>query len=277
VAALAAVLLVAACASDDDGVGDAPTSTAPTSPTTSEPLFTPAGEGPDDDAPTTLDVEQPTDATDEPAEAVPTAAADTAPADEITTLPTIPDTGVPGIDSTDVFCRSWSEFGGTFQGLAISWGQGDPPDAALNEVAASSAVLVAVDELDASLPAELETERADLMALVEPLARRAEAARDELLDAGVSPEGVLALGDAWIATLVEVGIDDPAIVVTLPAGVDAAQVEAAATAFADGRQSLVEDPSMITDVATPQTEQYLVANCPDQGTLLGNDDVTGAP
>lgn len=273
---LAAALLLVACASDDESGSTTPGSPAPsTTPAATEAVFAPTeetavAEGSTDqaaDASSDATVPIDTDATSE----------DTGGATDETARPTVPDTGVPGIDSNDAFCRAWSEFGGTFQGLAISWGVGDPADAALNEVAAAGAILRAVDDLGANLPAELEAERADLMALVDPLSQRAAAARDELLAAGVSDDGVIALADAWIATLVEAGTDDPAIVVSIPADVDAGDAEAAAAAFVDERQSLVRDPAMVTDVETPLTEQYLIDNCPDQGTLLGNDDVGGPP
>jgi hypothetical protein len=272
--ALAVVLLLAACASDDAGgsttsVTSAATSTAPA--TTA--VFAPAEETTDADGSTDRAADASSDAT-APIDAVATSA--DGPAAEETALPTVPETGVPGIDSSDAFCRAWSEFGGTFQGLAISWGVGDPADAARNEVAAAGAILRAVDELDANLPTELEAERADLMALVGPLSQRAATARDALLAAGVTDDGVTALADAWIDTLVQAGTDDPSIVVSLPGSIDAASVDAAAAAFADERPPLGQDPALTTDAETPQTTRYL-QNCPDQGTLLGNDDVGSAP
>ena len=92
---------------------------------------------------------------------------DTIPADDIsaepipaatdpaTSPPTVPETGVPGIDSDDEFCRSWSEFAGSFQALAGAWAIGDPTEAARSEVAAADVVLGAATALDAELPTEL--------------------------------------------------------------------------------------------------------------------------
>jgi hypothetical protein len=271
--ALVVALGVGACSSSDDRDGAATPAPSP-APTTTDQLFTPATESGADPSGT--------DAVGEPDDAAVTTSAGTdgavgsvseGQASDRTTLATVPDTGVPGIDSTDVFCRAWSRFGGTFQALAVAWDRGEPPLAARNEVAAAGAVLAAIDALDTNVPAELEGERADLAALVAPLGRRAAAGRDELVAAGVDPEGVDALGEAWLDALADAGIDEPSIEIVVPATVDEGALTAAADAFASARPSLLEDPSMITGVAVPETEQYLIDNCPDRGTLLGNDDV----
>ncbi len=282
-ALLAGVVVLAGCASggDDDEAVDTSTSTATAEPTVTDALFTPADDaatvatavdGDEDGASTAPDTEA-----DDASETTVDEGADDAADGATTTLAVVPDTGVPGIDSTNVFCRAWAQFGGTFQGLAIAWGVGDADLAAHNEVAASSAVLSAVADLDANVPTEIEHERADLAALVEPMSRRAAAARDELVAAGVADVGILDLGDAWLVALADAGIDEPAIVIAVPDTVEEVALSAASAAFAAARPPLIDDPSMITDVAIPDTEQYLIDNCPDQGTLLGNDDVDVAP
>lgn len=193
--------------------------------------------------------------------------------DPATTQPTVPDTGVPGIDSADLFCRSWSEFAGSFQALAGAWALGEPVDAARSEVAASALILAAVETFDANLPSELESERDALSELVGGMSRRAEAADDEMVAAGLAAPAIVALGEAWLTALVDAGVDDPTITVVVPAAVDPTAFESAVTAFAASKPPITEDPSLITDVEIPLTEQYLIANCPDQGTLGGNDNV----
>lgn len=190
-----------------------------------------------------------------------------------TTIGTVPDEGVPGIDSTDAFCRSWSEFAGSFQALAVatSFG-GDSAAPPRLEAAASSAVAASVAGLDANLPPELESEREALVTeLVGPMLRRAERAMTELERAGVADEGIELLGAAWLATLAAAGLDNPDIVFILPPEVDEAAFDDAAQSLSAALPPIDQDPSLITDAQIPLTEQYLVANCPDQGTLGGND------
>jgi hypothetical protein len=183
----------------------------------------------------------------------------------------VPDTGVPGLDSTDAFCRAWSQFAGTFQALAGASVLGDPDEAARSEVAASGALLAAIDDLDANLPAELDSERAALTELTGGTAARAAAARDELLAAGLAQADVDALAQAWLDALAAAGVDDPTVSIDLPPGVDADAFAAAVDAFAAAKPAIVDDPSMINGAEVPLIEQYLADNCPDQGTLAGND------
>jgi hypothetical protein len=202
----------------------------------------------------------------------PAGSAGTAPA---TSLSTVPDTGVPGLDSADAFCRAWSQFAGSFQALAGVSALGEPEDAARTEVAASGAVVAAVEDLDANLPAELEAERVGMMELTSGMGARAAAARDELLAAGLSQEDVDALGEAWLEALTAAGIDDPTVAVDVPAGVDGAAFDAAVASFLAAKPALVDDPSMFNEAEVPLTDEYLIENCPDQGTLAGNDEVGG--
>jgi hypothetical protein len=263
---LVAVVAVAACSGDDDG-GASPTAETFETVEVTEPLFSRTSD--DGAAPVTTvgATEVPPVETEVATTATPSTGADLA-----TTLPTVPETGVPGIDSDDLFCRSWSEFTGSFQALAGAWALGEQLAAARLEVAASAALLTAATQLDANVPAEVETERAALTELTEPMSRRAQAARDEMLAAGLADDAMDALGAAWLDALAESGVDDPDLSVAVPAGVDEAAFTQAVQAFAAARPSIVEDPSLITDAVVPQ---YLIDNCPDQGTLAGNDVIEG--
>ncbi len=203
---------------------------------------------------------------------------DTATAATLTTdPPVVPEPGVPGLDSNDVFCRSWSEFGGSFQALALAASlAADPLDAARVEVAAAAPIVAAVVGLDEHLPDELEAEReAFTVGLVGPMRRRADAAVDAMRSAGLDDAEISAVGDVWLVTLDAAGLDEPIDDVPIDPAV-AARFEAAVAAFAAARPSIVEDPSLITDASTPRTFQYLAEHCPDQGTLGGND-VVGQP
>ncbi len=185
----------------------------------------------------------------------------------------IPDTGVPGLDSADGFCRAWSEFAGSFQALALASARAERITAARAEVAASSVIIEAVEALDAELPAELESEREALtVGLVGPMARRAQTALDGLQSAGADSGQVGAIGDAWLAALTQTGLDDPNIAVAVDADVDDL-LDVAAASFASTAPPIANDPSLITDAATPLTFAFLSANCPDQGILGGNDIV----
>ncbi len=253
-----AVVLSACTDSGDDGASD---TTAPATETTSDGSVFERIEGTDPAG--AQEAAEPQSTETEPT-----------PAPTTTVIDTVPDTGVPGIDSGDAFCRSWSEFAGSFQALALATAvdPGDRPPRL--EVTASDALLAAVSGLDEHLPAELEAERDALVVeLAGPMARRAETARAELLAAGLTEEEVALLGTAWLAALAESGFADDVVDPVVPDGVDDAAFDAAVTAFAGAIPPINEDPSLITDAAVPQTEAYLSANCPDQGTLGGNDIV----
>lgn len=193
-----------------------------------------------------------------------------------TVIPTVPESGVPGIGSDDDFCSAWSEFAGTFQALALAASFAADPDAARRaEVIAAPAVVAAVEDLDGALPEELESERDTVLSdLVGPFGRRAQRAVDALVQAGVPPDAIAELGDLWLRTLVERGVDDPDITVDVPADVDAS-VSEAVTTFVAEVPPIPQDPSLVTDAEAPRTESYLSANCPDQGTLAGNDVIGG--
>jgi len=215
-----------------------------------------------------------TDSPDVTAAAVPTAPISDA-SDVPTTGPSVvADTGVPGLDSDDAFCRSWSEFAGSFQAIALSAALAvDPSQWARAEVAAASTIVAAVAGLQEHLPDELEPEREALaVGLVGPLARRAGEAIVALTAAGLTEAEIAAVGKVWLATLAATGLDEPIGDIVLDPDV-ADRFDGAVAAFAATRPSIVEDPALITDASTPLTNAYLADHCPDQGTLGGNDIV----
>jgi hypothetical protein len=197
-----------------------------------------------------------------------------APAVTTTDIVAVPEEGVPGIDSADPFCRAWSQFAGSFQALAFASAAGSEPSAALRlEVVAAAAVVSAALELDAAFPESIASERIVFVdGVVGPFARRAARAVDELRTAGLTEVQLDVLGDAWLVALTESGVDDPAIVVTLPADLEA-PVGGATAELSATVPPIASDPSLITQVETPATFDYLAQRCPDQGTLAGNDAV----
>ena len=190
------------------------------------------------------------------------------------TVPVIADSGVPGLHSDDEFCRAWSEFAGSFQALALASSSAtDPIGAAGAEVAAAAVVVAAVDQLRAELPSELEPERDEFtVELLGPMARRAGRAVEALEDAGLDDDQIDQIRAAWLVALGETGLDDPDISVAVAAPI-ALALDAAAAAFSASVPPIAQDPTLVTDASTPLTFAYLDRNCPDQGTLGGNDVV----
>ncbi len=187
-------------------------------------------------------------------------------------LATVPDEPVPGLDSGDPFCRAWSRFAGSFQAVALASSVGTDPGNALRlEVAASGAVLGAVGDLDDSLPVAIDDEReAFIDGLLGPFTSRARIAGDALLAAGLTVAEVDELGELWLAALAGAGSQDPDLVLVVPPGYQPAFDDAVASFSADV-VPISEDPSLVTDVAVPQTLAHIVSTCPDQGILAGND------
>ena len=192
----------------------------------------------------------------------------------VESLPAVAETGVPGIGSDDELCRSWSEYAGSFAALAGGWQVLEPTDAARLEVAASSALVDAVDGLAEHLPAELEGEReAFTVDVPGPMLRRAERAASALDAAGLDGAGRARLGEAWLAALADAGLDPTSIELDVgPA--DAGPLDAAAAEFADDVPPMGLDPSLdTTEYDISDSLAFVTAECPDQGTLGGNDDV----
>lgn len=188
-------------------------------------------------------------------------------------LPAVPEVGTPGLDSDDVVCRAWSRFGGSFQVVAVAaaFGAGDPDAVAALEVIASPTVTAAYDDLVTNWPDELEDE-AEAVAdgYLGPYARRADRALAALEAAGADAPTQETIVAAWETALAGRDPSDPEIVVVLPVDVQAI-VDVAASALAAQVVPVPSDPSLVTDVDVPLTEQYLADNCPDRGTLGGVD------
>jgi hypothetical protein len=196
------------------------------------------------------------------------------PVDTVAVPATVPDDPVPGLDSDDPFCRAWSEFAGSFQALALASSVGaDPENAIRLEVAASGAVMRAIADLDASLPADVAEERdVFLGALLGPFTGRARAARESLTAAGLTGDEVDELADLWLATLSEARSQDPDLVFVVPPD-DQQAFDDAVASFSVAVVPIDEDPSLVTDADAPRTFAYIAGTCPDQGILAGNDTV----
>jgi hypothetical protein len=201
-----------------------------------------------------------------------TATSPSVPSGPIVTRPTVPETGVPGLESADDLCRAWSRLGGSFQVIAVAaaFAEGGPSAAAELEVAAAPTVAAAYDDLLASWPAELAAER-DVVAedYLGPFARRAQRAREALLAAGTTDADLGAIAAAWEAALAARDPATPAFSVALDDRL-AAFVEAAGEAFAADVRPIAEDPELVVTASTPATDEYIRTNCPDQGTLAGD-------
>ena len=190
------------------------------------------------------------------------------------TIATVPDDGVPGIDSDNAFCRAWGEFAGSFQALVlVSSVSTDPVEAARLEVVASPAVVSAARSLDDAFPDVVAGERVAFVdGVIGPFSRRAERASEALATAGLSGAEVAELGELWLDALTAAGVDDPDIAVVVPARL-VGDVEVAVAEFVAAVPSIVDDPSLVTAADAPATFGYLADNCPDQGILGGNDAI----
>jgi hypothetical protein len=76
---------------------------------------------------------------------------------------------------------------------------------------------------------------------------------------------------AWETALAGRDPTQPDVVVELPDDLRAV-VDDAASELAAQIVPIPSDPSLVTDVQVPLTEQYLDDNCPDRGTLGGVDE-----
>ena len=201
------------------------------------------------------------------------AAPATVPIASVTQVPEVAEIGVPGLDSDDAFCASWSRFAGSFQVVAVTaaFGSGPPEQPASLETAAAPTVTSSYRELLANWPTELETE-VELVAdeFLGPFARRLEDARSALTEVGADQATVDEIAAAWVEGLARRDPSSPEFVVDLP---DATWevIDEAARTFAARRVAFGADPSLVTNVSTPLTEEYLSRSCPDRGTLAGRE------
>lgn len=192
----------------------------------------------------------------------------------VESLPPVPETGVPGIDSDDAFCRSWSTYAGSVQAISLAWALQSAPAASSLEVAATDALSRSVDGMATHLPDEIESNRQALTVDVPaPFLRRAERSRQLLMEQGLSDEQIIELGDQWIAAIAAAGVDAENLTLSAPEELTVAAVGAAAVLVTE-LPSVLEDPSLdTTQFDIGPSLDYIAANCPDQGTLAGNDDV----
>ena len=221
----------------------------------------------DDEGPTTTAaVVAPSDSAGGPVGSDPTAAT-------AESLATIPEVGVPGLDSDELVCRAWSRFAGSFQvvSVAAAFGSADATAVAGLEVIAAPTVTAAYDDLVANWPEELADE-ADAVAddYLGPFARRADRALAALETAGADATAIDAIIAAWETALAGRDPTVPEITVELPATIQTI-VDAAASELAAQLVPIPSDPSLVVAVDVPLTDQYLADNCPDRGTLGGVD------
>jgi hypothetical protein len=182
-----------------------------------------------------------------------------------------PETGVPGLDAEDAFCAAWSRFGGSFQVVAVNAAFGDAPSELVLEVAAAPTVAGAYLDLGEHWPEEIADERAAaLEGALGPFARRLAYASDALAGAGATATDLDALATAWVAALGERDPDDPVLQLELSAELRTL-VDAAGATYLDEVGPWADDESLVTEVEIPATNQYLADNCPDQGTLAGQE------
>lgn len=189
------------------------------------------------------------------------------------TFPTVPETGIPGLDSDDEFCAAWSRFGGSFQVVAVNaaFGDGSVVDRAFVEVAGGPTVALALDDMAAAWPDEIATEAGTALGDVfGPFATRVGAAEQALTSAGATSDDIEALTDAWLAFLAVRDPSEVAVVLDLDDRLTGLVVAAVPTYLTDVG-TWDEDESLVTEASIPMTEAYLAARCPDQGTLAGQE------
>jgi hypothetical protein len=181
--------------------------------------------------------------------------------------------GVPGLDSDEIACRSWSRFAGSFQVVAVAatFGEGGSLAAATLEVMASPVVVGSYRDFLENVPAEVAAE-SELVArdFLGPYARRSERALGALVAAGADDAMLEVIADAWLDALSRRDSSTITLDVMLPPDVEAV-VAAAAADFDAQLVPIPLDPSLVTDVEVPLTERYLSDNCPDRGALAGSE------
>lgn len=269
--ALFAALLVssgAACSQDGGDLADPAASTTPAS---TGMAASPATSTVDDGSAASDSSGQDSSGQDTSASSTPT----TPPGSAVPTFTVVevPEEGVPGLDSLDQFCSSWSRFGGSFQVISVASAflSADPAAAFAIEVAASPVVSDSFERLLAAWPDELASEFHTVADTVfGPFAARAVAAKATLTAAGVTEADVIELTGAWISALAQRDPTTPEVALELPANLQSL-VETAAADFAADHPTVFADPELVNEVETPLTDQYLAVSCPDQGSLAGGE------
>ena len=177
--------------------------------------------------------------------------------------------GVPGLDSDDAFCASWSRFAGSCQVVARGFvGPRRSRRCVPLEVAASPVVTTAYDDLVDNWPDELAAE-ADLVAdgFLGALERRSAAAASALAATDATVDRSIA--SAWFAGLALAIRRRPTSWSTCRTS--HRRRRRSSCGFRSQRTEFARDPSMVIEVATPLTDSYLEIACPDQGTLTGQE------
>ncbi|HEX3090510.1 MAG TPA: hypothetical protein VHQ23_17785 [Ilumatobacteraceae bacterium] len=176
-------------------------------------------------------------------------------------------TGVPGLTADDPFCSAWAGYAGTLQALGIAGSFGDlsSDQFAAIELVASSRLVELAAAIDAAWPAELADEHEVVIdKRIGPYARRAQSAVAALTDAGVTTAELATLSAAWQAALAARNPEMPVIAVPPVAPDLQAKIDAAAVVFDQAVTPFAKDPSLAVEgIATPETDAYLVAHCPD--------------
>jgi hypothetical protein len=188
----------------------------------------------------------------------------------VATEPDVPETGVPALAADEAFCAAGSRFGGSSQVIAVTAAFGAGPSESL-EAAASITVTAASGERGEHWPAEIGDERETALdGALGPFARRLAVASDALADAGATDADRAALDTAWVAALAARDPEDPVLELDLSPELQEL-VETAAVSYLDEVGSWATDETLANNVEIPATNQYLADNCPDQGTLAGQE------
>ena len=180
-------------------------------------------------------------------------------------------TGVPGLTAADPFCAAWAAYAGTLQalGVAASFGNVSGAQLAALELAAAPRLAAVTAAIAASWPAELATEKSVVIEQrIGPYARRAQRAVDALRAGGVTADELASLTTAWQQSLAE---RDPRVAVIVLSEVPAnlqTKLDATGKTWDADVTPFAQDPSLLVGgVATPATDQYLAAHCPDLASI----------
>jgi hypothetical protein len=153
--------------------------------------------------------------------------------------------------------------------VAASFGHVSGAQLAALELAAAPRLAAVAAAIAASWPPELATEKSVVIEQrIGPYARRAQRAVDALLGAGVTAGELTTLTAAWQQSLAE---RDPRVAVIVLSEVPAelqAKLDATGKTWDAAVTPFAQDPSLLVGgVATPATDQYLAAHCPDLASI----------
>lgn len=185
------------------------------------------------------------------------------------TLPEITDVGVPGLDSSDPFCAAWSRFAGSF-GVVAPVASFDP-DPWRIELFAAPTMVAAHTAMAESWPDAIADMRVTVLDdSLGPLAQRMQRNQEYLVASGASPQMLADIGATW-ETQVLTAPDSVTAAMDLVLPDDQMTVINAATMLAVANEPEFVQDSRLQTESVPAFLTYLQANCPDQGTLAGQD------